>query len=206
MKDSPMSTSTAPLSLPQLRTLMFKEGLKVFETGAYNLNLVGVRNMSKLHENKFNDWFYCFYKDVDGYWSTHRWACTTDPGTYWRLHPTNPKGTAILAPGQYRAAYMLGKHKGKYEALVQQGKMPVAHFRDSDRNEDLNFTGDLITDTYIGANIHRASATTVTENVNKYSAACQVIQNPLHFYLLIALAKLSSSIHGPYFTYTLLEI
>ena len=44
----------------------------------------------------------------------------------------NVKGTAILVPGQYRGAYKIGFHKGKYKALVQA--KPVKLYIDNDKD------------------------------------------------------------------------
>ena len=56
--------------------------------------------------------------------------CTTDPGLYYRHNPLNCFGTAVLVPGQYRGAFVLGQHQGLYEALTQGKSLPV--YRDDD--------------------------------------------------------------------------
>ena len=66
-------------------------------------------------------------------WEHYRWPITTDPGLYWLENPMNVDGTAILAPGQYRGAYRIGKHRDDYQAVVQTGG-EVAVYRDDDRN------------------------------------------------------------------------
>ena len=46
------------------------------------------------------------------------------------------EGTAILAPGQYRGAYQIGKQRGRYKALTQRTEVTV--YRDPDKNETLD--------------------------------------------------------------------
>lgn len=84
----------------------------------------------------------------------------------------NVDGTAILKAGQW--AYKLGSHRG-YEALNQRGKVSV--LRDYDRNAILDFKNGKEDTGYFGINIHRASATGSSTNVDKWSAGCQVIQD-----------------------------
>jgi hypothetical protein len=53
---------------------------------------------------------------------------------HWILQP---KSTAILAQGQYKGAYKIGLHQGKYKALVEA--KPITVIRDYDRNAKLDF-------------------------------------------------------------------
>ena len=85
-------------------------GHAVFESGEYNLNIIGIR--SKDHKaNSFDDRICVVYKDEQG-WITRTWECTTEPGKYWLENPSNVKGTAILVPGQYRSVWKIDKHQG----------------------------------------------------------------------------------------------
>ena len=99
----------------RIEAVMRAKGYAFFTEGDYNLNLLAVRS-GREATNLFDDTFLAVFK-VDGAWETREYACTTDPGTYW-LRNGLEKGTAVLAPGQYRGAFTLGKHKGEYEALV----------------------------------------------------------------------------------------
>lgn len=45
-------------------------------------------------------------------WNYFVFPATTDPGTFYRENPLSVKGTAIMKPGQYRGAYMIGRHRG----------------------------------------------------------------------------------------------
>ena len=53
-------------------------------------------------------------------------------------------------------------------------------------------------------NIHRASAHRPSQTVGKWSAGCQVIQDPGHFDFLLYLCEKGQR-HGDTFTYTLLR-
>ena len=108
-------------------------GYKVFESGAYNVNIIGVRSADH-KANSFDDVIHCVFKDEDDQWVHKSWACTTEPGNYWLENPTNVNGTAILVPGQYRGVWKIDKHQGKYAALCQRnGK--VKTYRDDTKDD-----------------------------------------------------------------------
>ena len=114
----------------------------------------------------------------------------------------NPLGAAAIAKGQYKDAYKIGIHRG-YTALVQNGKLKV--YRDLDRDSDFDFlTAKTYTSEGDGINIHRA-ATGSTENVNKWSAGCQVFKNSKDFDEFLKAAQKSKDLYGNKFTYTLLD-
>jgi hypothetical protein len=168
----------------------------------YRLNIVGVRSAIS-QPNSFDDSINVFFKDNRGSWQFKSYPATTDPGTFWLLDPKYPSGTAILKPGQYKDAYETGLHRGSYEALVQRGLVTV--ILDADRNNVFDFRGRQITGSDYGINIHRASSTGTSTQVNEWSAGCQVIANYLHFNELMALARQHRNLYGNKFTYTLLE-
>ena len=112
----------------------------------------------------------------------------------------NSKGCAILKAGQYRGAYQIGLHKGKYEALVQRGGK-VTVYRDNNKDDTL----DRVTEDsgYFGINIHKSLRH--HQEVGLYSAGCQVFQNSHDFKEFMLLVKRSSVLYGDTFTYTLIE-
>jgi len=175
-------------------------GHAVFEDGLYNLNIIGIR--SETHEpNKFDDRICVVYKDDRG-WVTRTWEATTDPGQYWLDHPMKPTGTAILVPGQYRGAYKISKHRGKYDALCQRGAR-VKIYRDNNKDEVLDHDPESVTEGYYGINIHKAGE--ASTEVNRWSAGCQVFANEADFDEFMSLAKKSKAIWGETFTYTLVD-
>jgi hypothetical protein len=124
---------------------------------------------------------------------------TTNPGTHWLKNIMNPKGTALLKPGQYIDTWEIGLHQGKYEAFKQV--KPVTVFRDKDLDDIAEETA--VTDTGLfGINIHRANEKAISRLIDKWSAGCQVLNNPADFKTLLDEAKASKK---KAFTYTLLK-
>ena len=187
------------MALPDILARAKAAGHVTF-AGPWNLNLIGVRSASR-EAGRFDDVIHACYES-DGMWRDHVYRCTTDPGVYWLEHPGRVEGTAILAPGQYRGCWALGKHRGQYEALVQVA--PMAVYRDRDLDGILEMAGTPIPGVY-GINCHRANASATSTVVDRWSAGCQVLANPQDFAALLGICKLSAAKYGPRFSYTLLE-
>jgi hypothetical protein len=136
-------------------------------------------------------------------WQHKVFPITTDPGTFWLTNPSIDKGTAILAAGQYRDAYQIGLHRGKYEALVQRGEVVV--IRDYDRDAVLDFFNGTSYRGFFGINIHRASIQGTTKTIDRYSAGCQVFANAEDFAQFMQLCHKHRNLYGNKFTYTLLD-
>lgn len=165
----------------------------------YQLNIVGIRN-EESQPNKFDDQLYVFYKDENSNWELKEYPITTDTGTYWLLNPMSSLGSAMLKEGQYIDAYKQGLHKGQYMALVQD--KPVTTYRDYDRNAIFDFGQTETTGNY-GINIHKAG--TDSQDVNKWSAGCQVFQKSDDFQEFMQLTDKHKTNYGNKFTYTLLD-
>ena len=165
----------------------------------YQLNIIGVRN-AQSQPNKFDDQLYVFYKDENSNWVLKEYPITTDTGTYWLLNPMSSQGSAMLKEGQYIDAYKQGLHKGQYTALIQQ--KPVTTYRDYDRNAFFDFGQKETTGLY-GINIHKAGSD--SQDVNKWSAGCQVFQKSDDFQEFMQLTDKHKSNYGNNFTYTLLD-
>ena len=191
-----------PYTREQIETAVKKKGYAWFEgTKDYDVNIVGIRNLqpAKHVTNLFDDTLTISYKK-DGVWQFHEWAITTDPGKKAMLEYSNPKGVAILVPGQYRGSHMIGLHQGKYEALRQQ--RPVKVYRDKDKDMEYDFIDE---DTGIfGINIHRSNPKTESTYVENWSEGCQVFKKVNQFNTFMDICRLARNIHGNSFTYTLL--
>lgn len=174
-------------------------GFSWFEKGFFNINLVGVRCAED--SNTFNDKLFCVFNTVAGA-CAFSFMCTTDPGTHWRLNPMNVAGTAVLPRGQHAGLFKLGKHQGKYDALVQRRAVGV--LRDDNADDVIDFDGELDVGWH-GINLHRASAVSPSSIVGRWSAGCQVVASPVDFDLLMAVLKKAATIWGDAFTYTLLD-
>ena len=190
------------LTIDNVRAVMEKKGYRFFESGIYNLNIIGVRR-STVEINKFDDYLLLIYKTSPSNWVVKTYPITTDPGTYWLLNPTNPKGTAILIPGQYRSTWKIAKHQGKYEALCQ--RKPVKVWRDDNKDRVLDFYSSPEDEGYFGINIHRSNPYTESSQVDKWSAGCQVFKKVANFKEFMNCCNKSASMYGDGFTYTLLE-
>ena len=161
--------------IPLLLQKVANKNHRIFLNGAWNVNVIGIRSTDD--PNRFDDTLALVYRDDDLSWVTREFACTTDPGTYWLEN--GEKATAILCPGQY-SSYRLDKHGGRYLALCQR-LGPVRVYRDGDKNALLDMHPDSTQEGYFGINIHRASATHLSTEVNKWSAGCQVMADPAAF-------------------------
>ena len=197
-----MSTEMLPPVLQRMKSL----GFAVFEDGVYNLNLFGIRNVART-SNEFDDLIGCAYKkESGGPWVVRFWRATTDPGTYWLTNPMNVAGTAILVGNkQYRSCWRIAKHRGKYDALCQ--RKPVQVYRDSNKDVILDLDPDSTTEGLYGINIHASSQTHDSQQVNRYSAGCQVHGTESGFSDMMRLARLQKEHHPTWnsYTYSLLE-
>jgi len=174
-------------------------GYKVFESGAYNVNIIGVRSLDH-KANSFDDVIHCVFKDEDDSWVHKSWACTTEPGSYWLENPTNVNGTAVLVPGQYRGVWKIDKHQGKYDALCQRnGK--VKTYRDSNKDDIVDCDVESITEGFYGINIHKAGAHST--QVDRWSAGCQVFANAEDFSEFMDICYKARDKWGNSFSYTL---
>ena len=168
----------------------------------YNLNIVGIR-AAKPIVNKFNCLMTVFWK-YEGNWNIYKMQMTSLPGLHWLENPMNTKGCAILKEGQYKSVYKVDKHNSKYDALCQRlGDVTVYRDGDRDREYDL-IKGTEMTGKF-GINLHRAHPNYELETVNKYSAGCQVIQDPDEFEIHMEIAKKAAEVWGNSFTYTLIN-
>jgi len=182
-----------------------KKGHTFFESGAYNINIIGVRSTEQI-PNKFNDSLIVLYKRANKEWVADTHKITTDPGVYWLNNPMNVAGTAILVPGQYRGVYKIDGHgQTKYEALCQRAGT-VKVYRDNNKDEVHDMEPSTITEGYYGINIHRASKSReITEDIDKWSAGCQVFKSNADFSGFMTIVNTSAKRYGNRFTYTLLD-
>jgi len=166
----------------------------------YDVNIVGVRNATPGQKvtNLFDDKLTLSYK-VGGEWFYHEWDATTEPGKKGVMQFHNSGGVARLVPDQYRGAYAVSMHQGKYQALCQRlGDVTVWR----DKNRDMDFD-EIIRDTgMFGINIHKAG--TVSNFVENWSEGCQVFKRTKDFNDFMVLINRAKEIHGNHFTYTLI--
>lgn len=183
-------------------SLFKKKGYAYFTNGAYNLNIIGIRHKGNKVTNMFDDYMVVEYKTTSGIKTRFIYSITTDPGITYMNNPANSNGTAILVPAQYRGAYKLGLHKGKYAALVQN--KPVSVYRDSNKDGKYDYDPKSIQTGFFGINIHKAGS--LSTRVNNWSAGCQVFASGKDYVAFIRLCKEQIRAGmGETFTYTLLK-
>lgn len=175
---------------------------KFYSSGAYNVNLYGLRNGYETVD-EFNDVLGIAFIDAAGNKNVIECAGTTKPGLYYlKKRLGNINGTAILPPGYYPKCWQIGLHNG-YEALIQTGS-PFKVWRDNDSDGKFDTGGKLYSDV-TGLNCHHASILEVLKNVGAYSAGCQVRGNHLDHFIMMAIAKMSASLYGNAFSYALFD-
>lgn len=203
----PPKELTEILTPENLQSYFRAKDYKFFDTPdkKLNINIIGVRRDNQ-GTNTFDDYLLVMYRDKEEM-ITQRWEATTDPGKYWLENPMNPKGTAVLIPGQYRGTWKIGKHQNSYEALVQ--RKPVKVWRDNNKDEVIDYesfsTLNPVDEGFFGINIHRSNPYTESYVVNKWSAGCQVLKRVQDFVEFMDLCRQSSKIYGNSFTYTLID-
>ena len=179
------------------------KGYAFFESGDYNLNIIGVRNDSGKADT-FDDNLNVIYR-VDGKWIVDAYAATTEPGTSILQRPIEKNGTAILMPNQYRGAYKIDTHGGKrkYKAVCQRNA-PVQVWRDDNRDRNPDYKGAIYKGMF-GINIHRQWGSDDREYTGGVSAGCQVFQSSKDFYEFMETCQVAADDWGNKFTYTLLD-
>jgi hypothetical protein len=192
------------VKLGKLIATLKDKGYAVFEGDdkAYNLNIVGIREDNPT-AGKFNDLMVVFWK-YEGRWNVIKMQCTTLAGIHWLENPLNPKGCAILKPGQYRGVWKLDYHQGKYKALCQRGGN-VKVYRDGDKDVEYDMLEESVQEGMFGINIHRAHSKLELEKVGKFSAGCQVIQDPDEWAVFMAVCERAAKVWGNSFSYTLIK-
>lgn len=195
----------------ELRDHVSRLGHRFF-TGAWNPNLMGIRNASR-DAGQWDDLLLLAYEDDRGAGHVHAYQGTTDPGLPWLTGEganPHPQGTAILVPQQARGCWAFGPnylHRGSYPALCQVA--PMQFVRDSNRDGILDVDALIqagrVESGVRGFNGHRASAHRAVPNVGLYSAGCQVWRRPGDFLHVLDFLNWSSQWYGDRATYTLMD-
>ena len=184
--------------------ILLNKGYAYFKKGSYNLNIIGVRAKGRKVTNLYDDILVVIYNDESGKQVKKLYNITTEPGSYYMYKQLlNPKGTAILVPGQYRGCWKLGLHKGQYKALCQS--KPIKVYRDNNRNAIYDLEPKTIEQGMFGINIHRSDKGITRTTIDRYSAGCQVFNNPQDFAEFIAICEKQKALYGNSFTYTLIN-
>lgn len=169
----------------------------------FDLNLFGIRSPDVKRNDQFRDAVGIAWRDHLGDPRMLLFSATTVAGDYYLTHPMNRRGTGIIKPDQYRLAYKLGLHKAK-PALVQVA--PFAVYRDPNRDTFLDYRPNTIQTGMFAMNMHRAHPTRITTRIGRWSAGCQVFQNPNELDMILSLVRTQALAGlGTHITYTLLD-
>jgi hypothetical protein len=194
------------LTREQVFEKMRSQGHVIFENDSrnYNLNIVGIRSKTaKLDE--FGCQLLVAWK-YRGQWYDRSYQITTYPGRRYMIEKLlNPRGCAILVPGQYRGIYSVRLHNGKYRALCQTHG-PVKVFRDRDRDTQFDKDINTIMVGMFGINIHNSPDKQRTIRVGAYSAGCQVFAADDEFAAFMKIMDAAIEVFPENkFTYTLID-
>lgn len=183
-----------------LQELFESKKLKFFTHGNYNINLFGIRKTNG-DLNKFGDLICMAYKDR-GEWVYKAFDATTSPSdsvlneVYGGIG-----GTAILKSNtSYR--FKLGRHKGQYPCLVQAEEFEL--YRDSDKDGKLSLDSKTETGQF-GIQIHHASATGTSTQVDEWGHGCQVLASIVDWWKFIRAVTGSIMLFGSKVTYTIFD-
>lgn len=185
--------------------LFKRKGYNYFTKGTYNLNIIAVRsNNNNKVTNEFDDVLVVIYNTQVKQNKRQAYFITTEPGLYYTKDKLfNSKGTSILVPDQYKGTWKIGKHKGKYKALVQA--KPVRVYRDANKDDVFDLLPETIEQGIFGINIHRSNEFGESAKVNKWSAGCQVFKRVEDFKAFLLLCDKQAALYGNSFTYTLIN-
>jgi len=187
----------------QVKALYASHGYRFYE-GPYNVNNYARRNKDLTTVDKFNDIRGIAYTDAFGNQINLEWAATTKPG----LAPLsgkamNPNGVFILMPGFYEKCWVIGKHKGQYDALVQNGSGIFKGWRDNDKDGKLDFSGKIYTDVS-GLNDHTTKVYQII-NVGGFSEGCVVTQDDKEHQIKMAICGRAAELYSPVFSLALFQ-
>lgn len=191
------------MELEKIKKIAGEKGYKIFENDSkdYNLNIWGFRK--NLSSNKFDDLMVVFWKH-QGVWIKKEYPITTDPGVYYLRNPIKgTKGTGALVEGQHEGCWQIGKHNGKYDALVQVKPLPF--YRDNDKDTLLELDSRTIETGLWGCNIHRSLEKGEAWFIENFSAGCQVFKRGKDFAEFMDLCYHARDNWGNNFTYTLIK-
>ncbi len=182
------------------------KGHTIFESDSrnFNLNIIGIRSKTA-KVDEFGCQLMLAWK-YRGVWNEVSYRITTYPGKYYLIEKLlNPKGCAILVPGQYRGVYSVRLHNNKYRALCQTHG-PVKVFRDKDRDQQFDMNSATVMEGMFGINIHNSVDNQKTIRVGSHSAGCQVFSDDEEFKDFMKIVGLSLiAFPENKFTYTLIE-
>lgn len=185
---------------------------KFFSSGAYNINMIGIRSDERNVDDTFRDALVLVYREqAESPLIMKRYKITTLAGEAEMVDPSFQEaktgGTAILVPNQYFGAWEIGIHgagKWAHEALIQHKAVQI--YRDKNRDKVYDCDPKSITEGWYGIDIH-ASVLWPGEapRIMRNSAGCQVFARYDHYQEWLWILKKAAKEYSDVFSYTLLE-
>jgi hypothetical protein len=191
------------ININNLKQTQAKLGHKWFEDQP---NIIGIRTTLCIPD-QFNDVLAIVYR-ADGKTGEEKIftaIITTEPGTTYQKKLLNPRGCAVMQPGQFINAYKLGYHQGKkdHRCLKQVGKILLK--RDKDLDGIPGNSGVVEWNTDAGCNIHGANKGQVTAAIGPWSAGCQVHERWSKKEEMCDIAQIYEKVNNGLLTYSLVE-
>jgi len=206
--DNAPQPNNVPYSIDKIIETLNKKGYRHFKE-PWILNIVGIRSNTKQQgstaTDKFIDYIIMWYYDNKGKRIDAKSIITTTPARSYYIGTASGNFNNML-PNQYKDAYSIGLHKGKYQALIlsklidisrpTKGKGVYDYSKPSKENPK--------------DNIHKALADTPTISCNKgtrgWSAGCQVFKKVSDFEWMMSAARQQvNNTNKKVFDYTLLK-
>jgi len=156
------------------RDLFARKGY-VFEENY--LNIVAFRKTENRSPDAWEDYLLALCRDADGTWQAGVYRATTMPGVAAVLAADRRGGAAMIASGQYPAAYSPGEHRPAnrqpFPALRQTGVLTI--FRDKNKSFGIDPTDPKESGDNFGLNLHGLSAAVPPATVGNWSAGTIVL-------------------------------
>ena len=185
-------------SLPPIILEAQRHGFKTFLNSDYDMNIIGARNPEPRH-NEFDDLLHVVYKKENRF-VERIFPCTIDAGKHYMENPARRDGTAVLMhPYQYRSAFTFGKHRGKYDCLVQRFAIPV--WREKGGTMDID---EFLPSEAHAIQIHRSSSSETSTQVDKWSAGCIALQTGFSKFMELC-RKQEKNVRSPVFSLTIVK-
>lgn len=208
LEDNAPQPKDVPYTVDKIIATMNKKGYRHF-TDPWVLNIVGIRSKTKQQgtaaTDKFIDYIIMWYYDNNNKRIDAKSIITTTPARSYYVGTASGNFNQML-PNQYKDAYIIGLHQGKYQALKLSKNVNISRPTAGKGTYDYSKTSSENP----GDNIHKALADTPTISCNKgtkgWSAGCQVFKKVSDFeWMMSAARQQTNNTNRKTFDYTLIK-
>ncbi len=145
------------------RAVFAKKGY-VFEE--YYPNIIALRRSKDRQPDAWQDLLLVLWRRPDSIWQSRAYLCTTMPGVYFVQNPRNPKGSPMIAPGQYLNLFEPGV-VGDHSALVQRGTITL--YRDANKSGAIDAGDPIDRGNSFGMNINNTKMDQEPATIGQWS-------------------------------------